>query len=101
MLWTIDPAARWSLMEGDVAITHAVRVEGLVDIKRGSTRISAVREASTVVPWIYELVVGEEVVTISASVIWDVVYAHETLESAGAHLLLQAESAVKSLQGIG
>jgi hypothetical protein len=52
------------------------------------------------VPWAYAIVVGEERVTVLGNVILDVVYGHQTLESAGEMLLEQAEKAAALIRGV-
>ena len=100
ILWMLSPPGRWALMEGEVTISHAVRVEALVGLEQEGARVSGVVELSGSVPWGYSVDVREdEPLTISANVVLDVIYRHETLASAGARLLAMAERAASTLRG--
>ena len=98
ILWAIGPAARWALMEGDVAISHTMRVQALVGTSRNNLRVNSVVALPGRVPWGYEILVGHESLTMSANIVLDVVYCHETIESAGEKLLEQTEKAVTLLR---
>jgi hypothetical protein len=87
VLWDISPDARWAIMEGDVVITHAMRVEALVGAARGDICIVGVTDGAGVIPWTYQLATDSGPLTISANVVLDVVYAHQTVESATEEML--------------
>ncbi len=100
VLWKVDDSAKWALMEGDVTVSRAVRVETFVGLARGDTRVESLVHPKGKVPWAYAIVVGEERVTVLGNVILDVVYGHQTLESAGEMLLEQAEKAAALIRGV-
>ena len=91
VLWDLSREARWALMEMDVCVTHAVRIETFVGIQREDLVVRAVVDTAGHVPWGYEITVGAESVTVSANALLDVVYGHETIKSAGSRLLEIAE----------
>jgi len=86
-------------MEGDVAISHAMRVEALIGFTRDPVRIASVVRLPGKVPWGYDLLAGDETFTLSANVVLGVVYWHQTIESAGEMLLELAQNAAILLRG--
>lgn len=93
VLWDLSEAARWALMEGDVELVHAVRVEAFVGLHRGDLAVRRAIEMPDPFPWGYELMVRGEPLRVSPKMMLEVVYAHETIESAGRRLLDLAELA--------
>jgi len=93
ILWGISPAARWALMEGDVAISHAMRVEALVGLASGNIRVTSVIDQPGRIPWGYQIQVGDKYLSLSANLVLQVLYCHETVASVGEELLEQAEKA--------
>lgn len=82
ILWKVNLEARWALMEGDLTVSHAIRLEALLGCVQEAVRILRVIDVAGQIPWAYEVAVGGEVVTISANAARDVVYCHETMVSA-------------------
>jgi hypothetical protein len=99
ILWPIDRASRWALMEGDVAITHGMCPDVFVGLERGHVRTVAVADAPGQVPCTYKILVGDKEVTIGGTVVLDVLYRHYTVQSAGDLLLETAEVSVASFVG--
>lgn len=93
VIWDLSEAARWALMEGDVELVHAVRVEAFVGLHRGDLAVRRAIEMPSLFPWGYELMVRGEPLTVGPKMMLEVVYAHETIESAGRRLLELAELA--------
>lgn len=87
------------LMEGDIAITHAIRVEAFVGLTRGRVSIASVVPLRGKIPWGYEIIIGDKCFTMSANIVLDVVNCHQTLESAGEMLIEYAESAATIVRG--
>ena len=99
MCWPIDLEARWALMERDVSIVHCMRLETLIGFTEGEIRIIGLRDVDEQIPWRYEVAVGDEVVTLSATSARDVVYCHRTMLSAGGEVLEVASRATRMWQG--
>lgn len=100
MLWNLSPPLRWALMEGDVSITHAVRVDAFVGMRRDRACVhAAVAIPGGRFPWGYELTVDAQTLTIGPNFLRDVVHSHETLESAGQRLLEAGQLASAVLAG--
>lgn len=93
ILWGISSAAQWALMEGEVSVIHAVPVEAFLGMRRGEVCVRSVIDTPGQLPWSYEILVENEIVTLSANILRDVVYLHETVASAGQRMLAIAESA--------
>jgi hypothetical protein len=93
ILWGISSPAQWALMEGEVTVIHAVRVEAFLGMRNGEVCVRSVIDTSGPLPWSYEILVENEIVTLSANILRDVVYLHETLASAGQRMLAIAENA--------
>jgi len=85
-------------MDGDVAISHAVRIEAFVGLTRERVHITSVVPLPGRVSWGYEIFVGDECFMMSANVVLDVIYCQQTIESAGEMLLECAERAATILQ---
>lgn len=83
MNWGVSLDSRWALMEEEVSVTHAFRLEALIGFTRGEVRITRVIETPDRIPWRYEAAVGDELVTFSATNARDIVYCHHTTASAG------------------
>jgi hypothetical protein len=99
VLWDVSEPVRWALMEGDVELTHAVRVEALVGLHRGDVSVQRAIETPGPFSWGYELMVLGEPLVVSPNMILEVVYAHETIKSAGERLLDLAEAARRTIVG--
>ena len=97
VLWDLSTECRWALMEGDVSLLHAVRANALVGVSRGEMRVLAAVETpqhcEAETSWVYELSVAGDQIFISPSVLFEIAYGHETLESARRRFLDMAEAA--------
>lgn len=91
--WEIAPEARWALMEGEIAVTHVIHLETLIGFTREDRRITAVVEVSEQIPWRFEVMIGDEIVSMSATLARDVVYCHKTMTSAAEEALDAASEA--------
>jgi hypothetical protein len=98
ILWSLSKQARWALMEGEVSVCHAVRLEALVGLERGPIRVAGVVELPGDIPYGYTLMVDGEEAKIAGAVVRDVIYWHETLNSAGQTLLGMAEQMLAILR---
>ncbi len=88
ILWNMSLPLRWALMEGDVSITHAVRVDAFAGMQRDRARVhSVVAIPGGQFPWGYELMIDTQTLTIGPKFLLDVVHSHETVDSAGQRLL--------------
>jgi hypothetical protein len=88
ILWNLSPPSRWALMEGDVSITHVVRVDAFVGIQRDRARVDEVVPlSSSQFPWGYKLTIDTQSLTIGPTFLFNVVHSHETIYSAGQRLL--------------
>jgi hypothetical protein len=100
ILWQLSPRVQWALMEGDVSVTHAVRVDAFVGMQRDQACVNAVIAIpSGRFPWGYELTINAETLTIGPNFLLDVVHSYETLESAGRRLLEAGQMASVVLAG--
>lgn len=99
ILWDMSEDARWALMEGDVALTHAVRVNAFVGLRRGEIFVHKAIEMPGPFGWGYEMMIGHDPMVVSPNMMLEVIYAHETIESAGQRLLELAESTVAAMTG--
>ncbi|HSS45515.1 MAG TPA: hypothetical protein VLO07_09255, partial [Thermoanaerobaculia bacterium] len=97
ILWDLTVPSRWALMEGDVTISHAMRVEALVGLEGKGVAVTSVIRMPGHIPWGYEVKVNNEVLKLSGNVVRDVVYWHQTIQSAGQMLL---ESVAKAIAAI-
>lgn len=99
ILWDLSEPARWALMEGDVELSHAVRVEAFVGLQRGDVFVRRAIETPGPFSWSYELMVLGDPFVVTPNLMFEVVYAHETIESAGQRLLDLAEAATRAMLG--
>lgn len=101
ILWDIDTEAQWFLMEGDVVIWHAVRLESLVGLKNKAVEVVDIVAMPGKVPWGYQVLVNGELLSVSANIMLDVVYNHQTIESAGEMFLEMAEKIGPVMSSLG
>lgn len=93
LLWDLSDAARWALMEGDVGLVHVVRVDAFLGQRRGAVHVQRTIETSGLFPWSYEVIVDGEPLVVGPNMLLEVLYAHETIETASQRLLELAQKA--------
>jgi hypothetical protein len=94
ILWQLAPEARWGLMEGDISVTHVVTIDAFVGLKSDRAQVVGLADMPGGLPWGYEILVGDEKITLGGNFLLSVIYNHETIASAGARFL---ELAAKTL----
>jgi hypothetical protein len=97
VLWELSTDAKWALMEGNVTISHSLRVDAFVGMQRENARVLRVFDLGGDLRWGYEVLVGSETVTVNAVAVRDVLYRYETVYSAGARMLELAQECTAEL----
>ena len=98
ILWPIAAEAQWALMEVDVTVTHAFRLDAFIGLSRGLTRVLSLLETKGDIPWAYEVQLGDERITLNAVAARDVVYRYQTVQSAGERLV---DTTITAFQELG
>ncbi len=91
IIWDLLPNVRWALMEGDVAVIHAIKVDAFLGMERGRARIRSIVDMTGRPPWGYEITVGEDVLVVTPNLLREVIYLHQTIDSAAESVLELAE----------
>lgn len=99
ILWNLTSTAQWALMDGQVSVTHAVKADSFLGIQNEHAAIRSVVDMKEHPYWGYEIAVGDDSLTVSANILLDVVYGHETIKSARERMLEFAEKSLAVIRG--